>query len=110
MILQFNDWYKLLIPKDNMNVYSFKNLANFETIMITLLKKYMKSFYEYKKSEWESQFLEYRELDETRDRANLIDNYTITVEDKEIELIEILKQLEKDVLPNAESFPFKKCT
>jgi hypothetical protein len=65
--------------------------------MITLLKKYMKSFYEYKKSEWESQFLEYRELDETRDRANLIDNYTITVEDKETELIEILIQLEKDL-------------
>ncbi len=97
MILQSNDWYKLLIPKDNINVYSFKNLANFETIMITLLKKYMKSFYEYKKSEWESQFLEYRELDETRDRANLIDNYTITVEDKETELIGILKQLEKDL-------------
>ncbi|MBL0703315.1 MAG: DEAD/DEAH box helicase family protein [Sulfurospirillum sp.] len=96
-ILQFNDWYKLLIPKDNMNVYSFKNLSYFETIIITLLKKYMKAFYEYKKSEWESQFLEYRELDETRDRANLIDNYTITVEDKETELIDILKQLEKEL-------------
>jgi hypothetical protein len=105
-ILQSNDWYKLLIPKDNMKVNSFKNLANFETIMITLLKKYMKSFYEYKKSEWESQFLEYRELDETRDRANLIDNYTITVEDKEIELIgrlEALKtMLESGVIDDAE--------
>jgi len=80
-----------------MKVNSFRNLANFEIIMITLLKKYMKSFYEYKKSEWESQFLEYRELDETRDRTNLIDSYTITVEDKETELIEVLKQLQKDL-------------
>ncbi len=106
MILQFNDWYKLLIPKDNMNVYSFKNLSYFETIMITLLKKYMKSFYEYKKSEWESQFLEYRELDEIRDRANLIDNYTITVEDKETELIKRLEalrtMLESGVIDDAE--------
>ena len=92
-LLSRNDWYKLYIPSDNMKVSSFKNLANFETIMITLLKKYMKSFYEYKKSEWESQFLEYRELDETRDRANLIDNYTITIEDKETELIERLEAL-----------------
>ncbi len=92
-----NDWYKLYIPKKNMEVSNFKNLSNFETIMITLLKKYMKSFYEYKKSEWESQFLEYRELDETRDTVNLIDNYTITVEDKETELISILQQLEKDL-------------
>ena len=96
-LLDRKDWYKLYIPSDDMKVNSFKNFANFETIMIALLKKYMKSFYEYKKSEWESQFLEYRELDETRDRANLIDSYTITVEDEETELIEILKQLEKDL-------------
>ncbi|MDQ7084362.1 MAG: DEAD/DEAH box helicase family protein [Sulfurovum sp.] len=96
-LINRNDWYKLFIPKDAMKVSSFKNIANFEQIMITLLKKYMKSFYEYKKSEWESQFLEYRELDEKKDRANLIDKYTITVEDKEIELIEILKQLEIDL-------------
>ena len=92
-LINRNDWYKLFIPKDAMKVSSFKNISNFETIMITLLKKYMKSFYEYKKSEWESQFLEYRELDETKDAANLIDNYTITVEDKEIELIERLEAL-----------------
>ena len=88
-----NDWYKLYIPSNDMKVSSFKNLANFETIMTTLLKKYMKSFYEYKKSEWESQYLEYRELDETRDTANLIDKYTITVTDKETELIARLKTL-----------------
>jgi len=96
-LLQSNDWYKLEIPKDDMKVNSFKNLAAFEVIMIKLLKKYMKSFYEYRKSEWESQFLEYRELDATKDSANLIDNYTITVDDKETELIEILKQLKKDL-------------
>ncbi len=96
-LLSRKDCYKLYIPQNDMRVSSFKNLANFETIMITLLKKYMKSFYEYKKSEWESQFLEYRELDEVKDRANLIDSYTITVEDKEIELIEILQNLKKDL-------------
>jgi len=92
-LLNRSDWYKLFIPRDDMKVSSFKNLSNFETIMITLLKKYMKSFYEYKKSEWESQFLEYRELDEEKDKANLINEYIITIEDKEIELIEKLKTL-----------------
>ena len=97
-LLGRSDWYKLFIPKDDMKVNSFKNLSNFETIMITLLKKYMKSFYEYKKSEWESQFLEYRELDEKKDKANLIKEYVITVEDKETELIEILKQLKEELI------------
>ncbi|CAA6803307.1 MAG: FIG00641605: hypothetical protein [uncultured Campylobacterales bacterium] len=105
-LINRNDWYKLFIPSDDMKVSSFKNISNFEQIMITLLKKYMKSFYEYKKSEWESQFLEYRELDETKDTSNLIDNYTITVEDKEIELIERLEalrtMLESGVIDDAE--------
>jgi len=99
-LLKRSDWYSLYIPSDDMRVSSFKNLANFETIMTTLLKKYMKSFYEYKKSEWESQFLEYRELDETKDKTNLIDSYTITVEDKETELIAILQGLETDLKNN----------
>ncbi len=105
-MLSKNDWYKLYIPKKDMEVSNFRNLSNFETIMITLLKKYIKSFYEYKKSEWESQFLEYRELDETRDHANLIDNYTITVEDKETDLIDRLEalriSLESGVIDNTE--------
>jgi len=92
-----NDWYKLYIPSEDMRITNFKNLTKFETIMISLLKKYMKSFYEYKKSEWESQFLEYRELDDEKDRANLIDSYTVTVEDKETELVEILQQIEEDL-------------
>jgi hypothetical protein len=92
-MLNEKDWYKLYIPRSAMKMNSFKNFANFETIITTLLKKYMKAFYEYKKSEWESKFLEYRELDKTRDHANLIKNYTITVEDKEEELINKLKSL-----------------
>lgn len=92
-LLNKGDWYKLFIPRDDMKVSSFKNLTNFEIIMTTLLKKYMKSYYEYKKSEWESQYLEYRELDEKKDKANLINEYILTVEDKETELIAKLTSL-----------------
>ena len=97
ILLQSNNWYKLYIPNSDMKISSFKSFSYFETIMITLLKKYISLFYEYKKSEWESQYLEYRELDKTKDHTNLIDNYTISVEDKETELIGILKELEKDL-------------
>ena len=105
-LINRTDWYRLFIPSDDMKVNSFKNLTQFETIMTTLLKKYMKSFYEYKKSEWESQFLEYRELDEIKDKANLVDSYTITVEDNETELIGRLEalrtMLESGVIDDAE--------
>ncbi len=101
-LLACDDWYTLYIPKGDMNVNSFKDIINFEKIMITLLKKYMKSFYEYKRSEWESQYLEYRELDEKKDKANLIGSYTITVEEKEVALIARLKKL-KTMLENNEN-------
>jgi hypothetical protein len=96
-LLGRSDWYKLYIPSNDMKITNFKNIANFENIVIKLLKKYMKSFYEYKKSEWESQFLEYRELDKIKDKANLIDEYIVSVEDKETELIGILEKLEKQL-------------
>jgi len=92
-LLRTNDWYNLYAPEKVMEISSFKRLAYFEQIMITLLKKYMKAFYEYEKSKWESQFLEYRELDEERDKANLIKDYTITVADKETELVDRLNAL-----------------
>ena len=63
-----------------------KKILNFENIMITLLKKYMKSYYEYKKSEWESQYLEYRDIDEKKDKANLIDESS-KYKDSEIYLL-----------------------
>jgi len=100
-LISKTDWYQLYIPEANMKVSRFKNIANFETMMITLLKKYMKAFYEYEKNKWESQFLEYRELNEKRDRANLIDNYTITVADKETALIDRLNTL-KTMLESGE--------
>ncbi len=92
-LLRTNDWYNLYAPEKVMEISSFKRLAYFEQIMITLLKKYMKAFYEYEKSKWESKYLEYRELDEERDKANLIKDYTITVADKETELIDRLNAL-----------------
>ncbi len=92
-LLREDEWYTLFTPEGRMEASNYKKFADFEVIMIALLKKYMTSFYEYKKSEWESQFLEYRELDEEKDKANLIDHFSITVEDKETELITRLKTL-----------------
>ncbi len=60
----------------------------------------MKSYYEYKKSEWESQYLEYREIDEKKDKANLIDEYTISVENNQTQLIAILENLKAELKNN----------
>lgn len=92
-LLAHNDWYKLFIPQAQLELTSFQSIQQFEEIVISLSKSYLKSFYEFKKGDWESQFLEYCELDEND--SNLINEYKVTVEDKETELIERLRQLEE---------------
>lgn len=92
-LLWKNDWYKLFIPSEQLSVQSFSNLQQFEEIAIALLKSYTKAFYEHKKAQWESQFLEYQEL--TDEDNNFIDEYKVSVEDKETDLIERLTTLQQ---------------
>lgn len=93
ILLSKNDWYKLFIPSEQLSAQSFSNLQQFEEIVIALLKSYTKAFYEHKKAEWESQFLEYQEL--TDEDNNFINEYKISVEDKETDLIARLTTLQQ---------------
>jgi hypothetical protein len=97
-LINKNDWYTLYISKSDMKINNFENIANFEAIIITLLKKYMKSLCGYKKSEWESDFLEYKELNKSKGEANLIKNYTVTVADDEEDIIETLQNIKKELI------------
>jgi len=92
-LLNKNDWYTLLIPKEKLSVDNFTSLQRIEEIVISLVKTYTKALYEFKKAEWESQFMEYRELND--DDKNFIDEYKVSVEDKETDIIVKLEALQK---------------
>jgi len=92
-LLNHNDWYTLQIPREKLNINSFDDIKRIEEIVIALVKAYTKALYEFKKSEWESQFMEYRELDDNDN--NLINEYKVSVEDKETDIIVKLKSLQK---------------
>jgi hypothetical protein len=92
-LLSKNDWYTLLIPKEKLSVDNFTSLQRIEEIVIALVKTYTKALYEFKKAEWESQFMEYRELND--DDKNFIDEYKVSVEDKETDIIVKLVALQK---------------
>jgi len=95
-----NNWYKLLCPDTYLEIKKFNDYKKIEEIVISLLKQYIKSFYEYSKSDWETEFLEYRVLDEND--SNLVTEYNIEIEDNEIALIEQLKKLESDLKEHKE--------
>jgi hypothetical protein len=92
-LLAKNDWYTLRIPKEKLRIDSFSSLLQIEEIVTSLVKNYAKALYEFKKSQWESQFMEYRELDEND--KNFINEYKISVEDKETDIIEKLTFMQK---------------
>ncbi len=54
-LLQNTQWYKLLIPEDELVVRSFEDYKRFERIAVALLTKYFDKFYYAKQNRWESQ-------------------------------------------------------
>lgn len=72
-------WYELLIPEEDLAIKDFKNYFRFQEITTTLLKKYCKAFYYYKKQAYELPNLEYQPLKE--DDNNIVKEYSITVYD-----------------------------
>ena len=95
-----NNWYKLLCPKTHIEIKKFDDYKKIEEIVIALLKQYIKAFYEYNKSDWEKDYLEFQYLSESD--SNLISEYKVEVEDTETALIEQLKKLEIELKAHKE--------
>jgi hypothetical protein len=84
-LLQNNQWYKLLIPEDDLIVRSFEDYKRFERIAIALLTKYFDRFYYAKQNRWESQVVGYDLVPMDDNSENLLneekDEYSISIDD-----------------------------
>lgn len=78
-LLQRKDWYQLFMPAAQLNLpASWQNPRLWQTIAISLLKKYIEGFYKQKKDEHEKKEYEYYDLDPND--KNFIAEYRVTVE------------------------------
>ena len=75
-ILAVPDWYGLLIPVKQLELDSFRKLDTMTDFAIMVLKSYMDKFFKFERERWESQYLEYGEL-ESEDN-NFVSDYSIT--------------------------------
>jgi len=89
------DWYRLYIPRAELEFTSFEQVARWQEIAIALLKKYCDSFYRQQRKVYELQYIEYRKLRE--DDLNFIDAYRFTIDESRHDIIETLIQLADDV-------------
>jgi len=84
-LLQNNQWYKLLIPEDELVVSSFEDYRRFEKITLALLTKYFDRFYYAEQNRWESQVVGYDLVSMDDDNENFLndekDEYSISIDD-----------------------------
>jgi hypothetical protein len=90
-LLERDDWYDLYIPQEEMQPTSFRQVARWQEIAVALLKKYLDRYYKYKKQEFESGYLEYRELSE--DDPDFITEYRLLVERSREDIIQKLEEI-----------------
>ncbi len=92
-LLARKDWYVLLIPEEEMHFRSFQQVQRWQEIATALLKKYLDRYYKFRKQEFESKHLEYRELSEND--PNFINEYRLLIEQSREDIVQKLKELKK---------------
>ncbi len=86
-IIRCDSWYRMYIPKDKMELSSFKNVAVWQDITTILLKKYIEQFYLHFKNKFNANHIETRPLQSSDD--NFITNYDIRLNrNEEVDFIE----------------------
>lgn len=84
-LLHNNQWYKLLIPEDELVIRSFEDYLRFDKIAVALLTKYFDRFYYAEQNRWESQVVGYDLVPMDDDNENFLntekDEYSISIAD-----------------------------
>ncbi|WP_329494019.1 hypothetical protein [Caproiciproducens sp. CPB-2] len=84
-LLQNNQWYRLLIPEDELIVRSFEDYKRFDKLAVTLLAKYFDRFYYAEQNRWESQVVGYDLVPMDDDNENFLneekDEYSISIDE-----------------------------
>jgi len=92
-LFDIKDWYKLYIPKEEMEFKSFENVRRWQEIAVVLLKKYCDRYYKTQKAAFENEHLEYRIL--TEDDPNFIKEYMFLVEQSRDDIIAKLQEIKE---------------
>lgn len=98
-LLNNSSWYTLEIPSEELNIHSFSDYEKYERIIITLLKLYCDKLYSVSRASWESNFMEYKLVDDKYE--NFIENneYLIAINDipENEELIMFVEDLKNKI-------------
>lgn len=94
-LLEKPNWYRLLIPKEELAFTDFSRVRLWQEIAVTLLKKYIDRYYKYRKNEYELPHLEYRTLSE--DDGNFFNEYRFLIDQSQEQIINELCRLKQEI-------------
>jgi len=92
-LLRNPEWYRLYIPKAEMEFTRFDRVRRWEEIAVALLKKYIDRYYKYEKADWEQDHLEYHEL--TENDPNFVHEYRLLIEQSQDTIVENVSKLKE---------------
>ena len=84
-ILATNDWYELLIPKQDLKPQSYEDVFRWQEIGVALIKNYIDKFYNYMKQDFLKDFIEVIEIDASH--PNFFDEYKIEIEESQESIV-----------------------
>jgi hypothetical protein len=96
-------WYKLLIPKDELDIRSYEDVRRFEKIAVALLIKYFDKLYYMERNRWESMVVGYELVAMNDENDNFLneekDEYTISISnaDENETMVTWLKRIIKEI-------------
>ncbi len=103
-LLERHDWYNLFIPEEDMQFHSFAQVAMWQEIAVTLLKKYCDQYFNMMKLDFEKDKMEYKYLDDVEaalaakgKAGNLFDDYTVLVDRSREDIINKILQLKEKI-------------
>ncbi len=92
-LLRNGDWYRLLIPADEMQFRSVEQVRGWQEIAAALLTKYCDRYYKGCKAAFEQDHLEYADL--APDDSNFVSEYRVLVERSQEDIIAKLEEIRR---------------
>jgi len=83
-LLADNSWYKLLIPKEELELHDYSDFSRWNKIATALLKKYCERYYYVQKSAWEKPLLTYELVDDENENFIKEDQYAVSISNVEL--------------------------
>ena len=93
-LLEARGWYDLLIQPDELRFTGYDRIRVWQEIAVALLRKYCERYYRLRQTEWEKDYLEYREL--SHEDGKFFELYTFRMQRDQADLLDALGHLQNE--------------